>query len=238
MAYNEIANGIEGLRKGDYAMQKKKRIIRLLFGSCLFATALLCGGCGGASAVAIEDLRAVPEETVADASAAEEGAGAAQDGGDAFAAEPETIFVQVNGAVISPGVYPMEEGGRVFEAIEKAGGLTEEAAAEALNQAAVVSDGQVITVYTYQEWEERRSLDTALSGEDMQGQDTMEDGRVNINTADLDTLCTIPGIGRTRAEHIISYRSENGPFECIEDIKKVSGIKEGLFDQIKDMIKV
>lgn len=219
-------------------MQKKKKSIRISICSCLFATALLCGGCANDTAVVIETADGAKQEELRDTgmqTASQENPGIVESDEKTSVQEAETIYVQVNGAVNAPGVYPVEEGSRVFEVIEKAGGMTAEAAAEALNQAAVLSDGQVITVYTYQEWEEiRASGDTAVDG-DMHSQD---DGRVNINTADLNTLCTIPGIGATRAEHIISYRNENGPFDSVEDIKKVSGIKDGLFEQIKDLIKV
>lgn len=217
-------------------MQKKS--IKMSICSCLFAAALLCGGCANDTAVVIEPADGAQQEELQDTgiqTASQENPGTVESEEETAVQEAETIYVQVNGAVNAPGVYPVEEGSRVFEVIEKAGGMTNEAAAEALNQAAVLSDGQVITVYTYQEWEESRASGDTAVDRDIYSQD---DGRVNINTADLNTLCTIPGIGATRAEHIISYRNENGPFGSVEDIKKVSGIKDGLFDQIKDLIKV
>ena len=194
-------------------MQKKKKSIRISICSCLFATALLCGGCANDTAVVIETADGAKQEELRDTgmqTASQENPGIVESDEKTSVQEAETIYGYLTS--FTDAIY-----------------------AEALNQAAVLSDGQVITVYTYQEWEEiRASGDTAVDG-DMHSQD---DGRVNINTADLNTLCTIPGIGATRAEHIISYRNENGPFDSVEDIKKVSGIKDGLFEQIKDLIKV
>nr|MBQ8251902.1 helix-hairpin-helix domain-containing protein [Lachnospiraceae bacterium] len=152
----------------------------------------------------------------------------------------DTIYVQVTGAVRAPGVYELPAGSRVFEAVQKAGGMTDDAAGESVNQAVEVSDGDMIVLYTRQEWEQRSTQQTGGAGGDsgsIQGQQ-QADGRVDINTADVTQLCTIPGIGETRARSIITYREQNGAFEAVEDIMKVSGIKDGLFQKIKDKIKV
>lgn len=225
-------------------MQKKKKIIKIVMFGCLFATALLCGGCRRASSAEFKlqdgielDVSESDEEQQASEDLQEDTSAPRGALEEEEQRENAFIYVQINGAVRAPGVYRMEEGDRVFAAIEKAGGMTEDAAAQAINQASVISDGQVITVYTYQEWEQLASQQGAQDA-GLPAQNVEEDGRVNINTADLDTLCTIPGIGRTRAESIISYRDANGPFGSIEDIKNVSGIKDGLFEKIKDRIKV
>lgn len=232
-------------------MQKQKRIIRMRILGCLFATAFLCVGCAGQKGTSLDMLQ---EETDSAGEAllviqgTQDEASRQQETGQESAQEARTIpsdadveqiYVQVNGAVEKPGVYQMEAGGRIFQAIELAGGMTQEAAPQSLNQAAVAADGQVITVYTYQEWEEIQNSAGKLP-EDILTQNAadIQDDRVNINTADLDTLCGIPGIGQTRARDIITYREQNGAFERIEDIQKVSGIKEGLFNRIKDKIKV
>lgn len=235
-------------------MQKQKRTIRMRILGCLFATAFLCIGCAGQKEASLDMLQEETDsakEELPVIQGTQDEASRQQETGQEPAqevrtippdADAEQIYVQVNGAVEKPGVYQMEAGGRIFQAIELAGGMTQEAAPQSLNQAAVAADGQVITVYTYQEWEEiQNSAGTLPEGAltqtaaDMQG---IQDDRVNINTADLDTLCGIPGIGQTRARDIISYREQNGAFERIEDIQKVSGIKEGLFNRIKDKIKV
>lgn len=208
-------------------MQKQKRTIKTRILGCLFVTAFLCIGCAGQKEASLDMLQETGQES------AQEVRTIPPD------ADVEQIYVQVNGAVEKPGVYQMEAGGRIFQAIELAGGMTQEAAPQSLNQAAVAADGQVITVYTYQEWEEIQNSAEPLPEDALtQTAADMQDDRVNINTADLDTLCGIPGIGQTRARDIISYREQNGAFERIEDIQKVSGIKEGLFNRIKDKIKV
>ena len=113
--------------------------------------------------------------------------------------------------------------------------MTDEAATESLNQAQEVTDGQMIVLYTHAEWEKLQESG-ALPEEALATEDA--DGRVNINTAGVEELCTISGIGKSRAESIVTYREQNGAFGSIEDIMKVSGIKDGLFQKIKDKIKV
>ena len=143
-------------------------------------------------------------------------------------AEQQTlIYVQVSGAVVCPGVYELPEGSRIFTAIEQAGGLTEEADVRLLNQAEPISDGQMIYIYAM--------------GEDPPAQETtdiQEDGKVNLNTATAEQLMTLPGIGQSKADLIISYREKQGAFKKIEDIMNIEGIKEGVFSKIKDHIKV
>lgn len=138
----------------------------------------------------------------------------------------QMIYVQVSGAVALPGVYELAEGSRVFEAVELAGGMTEEADAGQMNQAQTVSDGQMIYV--------------PHQGETTEGAVGMqqEDGRVNLNTATAQQLMTLPGIGQAKAESIIAWREENGGFTQVEDLMKIEGIKEGVFSKIRDNIKV
>ena len=119
----------------------------------------------------------------------------------------------------------MNQGDRVYQAIEKAGGFREDAEASAINQAAVLEDGQQITILS-------------TSQQQMQEEKAAEEGLVNINTADADALCTLPGIGEAKAKSIIAYREKNGPFKSTEELTKVSGIKEGVFDKVSDLICV
>ena len=143
--------------------------------------------------------------------------------------EPQTcIYVQVCGAVHNPGVYSLTEGSRVFEAIELAGGLKEDADLKAINQAQILTDGQMVYVYAIGE----------AHVQEAQGAESFTDGKVNINTASVQQLMTLPGIGESKARQIIDFREENGGFERIEDIMNISGIKEGVFSKIKDFIKV
>lgn len=162
------------------------------------------------------------------------------------------IYVDVCGAVANPGVFQLVAGSRVFQAIEAAGGYLPEAALTCVNRAGVLTDGQQLYILTQEEME-RQGLDPAemsgasdgqMNGSAGTGQNTgmnaqvQQDNRININTADEAQLTTLTGIGATRAQAIIAYREENGPFAAIEDIMNVQGIKEGTFAKIKDEIVV
>jgi len=162
------------------------------------------------------------------------------------------IYVDVCGAVANPGVFQLAAGSRVFQAIEAAGGYLPEAALTRVNRAGVLTDGQQLYILTQEEME-RQGLDPAemsgasdgqMNGSAGTGQNTgmtaqvQQDNRININTADEAQLTTLTGIGATRAQAIIAYREENGPFAAIEDIMNVQGIKEGTFAKIKDEIVV
>lgn len=162
------------------------------------------------------------------------------------------IYVDVCGAVANPGVFQLAAGSRVFQAIEAAGGYLPEAALTCVNRAGVLTDGQQLYIITQEEME-RQGLDPAemagasdgqMNGSAGTGQNTgmtaqvQQDNRININTADEAQLTTLTGIGATRAQAIIAYREENGPFAAIEDIMNVQGIKEGTFAKIKDEIVV
>lgn len=150
--------------------------------------------------------------------------------------KPQDIYVDVCGAVKKPGVYRLKAGARIYEAIEKAGGFSEEAQPRSVNQAQPVSDGEQITVLTKEEAKEGTSArESAGSG---QNPAQAADGRVNINTADETQLQTLSGIGQARARAIIEYREKNGDFSAIEEIMEVEGIKEGIFEKIKDEIVV
>ena len=157
--------------------------------------------------------------------------------------QPEMIYVDVCGAVANPGVFQLAAGSRVFQAIEAAGGYLPEAALTCVNRAGVLTDGQQLYILTQEEME-RQGLDPAEMSGASDGQMTgmtaqvQQDNRININTADEAQLTTLTGIGATRAQAIIAYREENGPFAAIEDIMNVQGIKEGTFAKIKDEIVV
>ncbi len=135
----------------------------------------------------------------------------------------DTIFVYVCGAVNKEGVYELPNGSRVYEVIEMAEGFREDAATTEINQAEVLADAMKIYIPTIEELLERKSTSK---------------GKVNINQASEEELMTLPGVGKSKAESIIRYREENGRFQKIEDIMEISGIKEGLFEQIKDLIQV
>lgn len=145
------------------------------------------------------------------------------------------IYVHICGAVAKPGVYELDADSRVYEGIEAAGGFTENACTDYVNQAELLQDGQKITIPTLEEAEQAKAEGTfPKAGTSSE----RADGRVNINTATESELCAINGIGEGRAAAIVKYRQENGNFASIEDIMKVSGIKEGTYEKIKDMITV
>lgn len=139
------------------------------------------------------------------------------------------IFVQVAGAVVKPGVYELPNGSRVFAAIDAAGGLLDTADDSDVNQASVLEDGQKVYVYTYSE---REAIESAEAEKDE------SDGLVSINRASASELTNLPGIGQAKANQIIAYREANGDFTSIEDIKKVSGIGDGIYNQINSLIKL
>lgn len=173
-------------------------------------------------------------------------------------AQPE-IYVHICGAVKKPGVYALEAGSRVYQGIEAAGGFAEDACEDFINQAGVLADGQRLVVPTAEEaeavkaddlyreiWQTEMRKDAGGSGMTVGEGSTAESAGsagssgalVNINTASESELSSIPGIGAGKAAAIVKYRQENGVFASIEDIMKVSGIKQGTFEKIKDKITV
>ena len=151
--------------------------------------------------------------------------------------EPGSIFVYVCGQVAAPGVYELPGDARVYQAIEMAGGTLEGASPESLNLAQQAEDGQKIYVPTEEEAQTGAALQDTMGG----AQDTASDqeaGKVNLNTAGLEELMTLTGIGQTRAEAILAYREEEGDFRSPEDIMNVEGIKEGIYEKLKDEITV
>lgn len=144
------------------------------------------------------------------------------------------IYVHLCGAIMESKVYQVNEGTRLVELIELAGGLSSEAAGDYINQASVVEDGQRIYIPTKKEIEENEEF--ALFQEE--NSPTKSTGLVNLNKADAEELMSLPGIGQAKASSIIEYRNKNGKFTIIEDLMKVSGIKEGLYSQLADRITV
>ena len=140
---------------------------------------------------------------------------------------PKMITVYVCGEVQNPDVYELPQTARIYDAIEAAGGMKETAAKDALNLAEPLVDGQQIKVFSKEE------VATEATGEK-----NAADAKVNLNTAGKEELMTLPGIGESKAESIISYRESSGGFKSIEDIMLIEGIKEGVFKKIRDKIKI
>jgi competence protein ComEA len=160
------------------------------------------------------------------------------------------IAVHVIGAVPRPGLYEFSEGARIQDAIDAAGGLLSTANADAVNLAALLTDGQQLNI-PYKSGSEPAddasslelpgSPDTNDSSSDNGGASSgapSNNELININTATLEELDTLPGIGPALAQRIIDYRTENGPFSTIEEIMDVSGIGPSTFENIKDLITI
>lgn len=158
--------------------------------------------------------------------------------------EKKYIVIHVCGAVFTPGVYELEADSRVMDAVAAAGGFLPEADTEYVNLATVLVDGNKVRIPTKDETTQMSEDKSGSSDNGVtiaQGQENTEQSTcpvVNINTADKELLCTLPGIGETRAESILTFRTENGAFSKIEDIMQVSGIKENCFQKIKNYITV
>lgn len=234
MMKNNDREIIYHFNRRKYRNHKRKRSRVLKTGICLFCLFLgsLTAGCSGEKtlwessqtveeeetemSVAGERMALLPEETEAAAS----------------------VFVDVGGAVVHPGVYELSKGARIYEAVTAAGGLAPDAATRDLNLAAFVTDGQKIWVSTKEEEAilpvEQSNVQTA----DGAVQGGSASGLLDLNRATKEELMTLPGIGEAKAEAILSYRENNGPFAETADIMKISGIKNAVFDQIKDRVTV
>ena len=171
---------------------------------------------------------------------------------DASSEEEKTLVVHICGAVSAPGVYELPAGSRIIDAVEAGGGFLPEAEEACCNLAEEIVDGCQIYIMTKSEscadgqTEKKAGIQTSPDS-DMQTTDrnvrsnsapALENGLVNLNTADIAALMTLPGIGESRAKAIISYREQHGAFAQIEDIMKISGIKQAAFSKIKDKITV
>ncbi len=149
---------------------------------------------------------------------------------------PSSITVYVAGAVNQPGVYTLPRLSRVNDAILAAGGFLPSANQTAINLAASLEDGAEILVLSTTDTQ--AATEQAMNGKKASQPTQAANYPININTASLSLLEELPGIGSTKAEAIITYRQEHGPFAKIEDITKVPGIGSGLFSQMKDLITV
>ncbi len=168
----------------------------------ILAAALVSAGCSDKDGESLEEL-----SVSAESETEEEGAVPQEE------QEPaETVYVYVCGAVNAPGVYELKKDARVFEAITLAGGMTAEAAPEAVSQARTVADGEQIYVPTVRE--------------------------VQMQGSGVEELMTLTGIGEAKAQSILDYREEHGKFGSIEDLMLIEGIKEGVFNKIKEDITI
>ncbi len=148
---------------------------------------------------------------------------------------PAEYAVYICGAVKHPGVYRFTEVARVCDVVEAAGGFTQNAAEASVNQARYIADGEQIEILSRKQWKKSQGQGIASSDHPTDGQD---DGKININTATETELMALSGVGPSKAKAIIEYRTQNGTFASVENIMQVPGIKEGVYDQIKDSITV
>lgn len=153
------------------------------------------------------------------------------------------IMVDIKGAIVNPGVYELEKGMRIIDLIEKGGGLREDADTSTINLSKVLEDQMVIQIYTKSLVEELKKKGEVVPIEKEcicpaivnDACDSKENSKISLSTATKEELMTISGIGETKADDIIKYREETG-FSSIEDLKKISGIGEALFERIKDKL--
>ncbi|KMJ60545.1 hypothetical protein AB685_05060 [Bacillus sp. LL01] len=146
------------------------------------------------------------------------------------------LLIDIKGAVLHPGVYRMKSGERIIDAVEQAGGFLEDADTRKVNLAALLTDEMVILVPREgEDLEEAVILQSENNGNDPTAH---KEGKVNINTASLEELTTLTGVGPAKAKAIIDYRTEHGMFKQVEDIVNVTGIGEKSFEKIRDEITV
>ena len=208
-------------------MQKKQRFKKIGIFIVIVGIVFLCTvGCAEEQK---DDLKSLSLEKIESSSEQDESQDEKLDDID----DAGTIYVYVCGAVHAPGVYELEGGSRIYEAIVCAGGLRDDADDNFVNQAQTLSDGEQVYIPTEGEVaQEHLVLETEKTA------NTTVDDRIDINTATKEELMTLSGIGESRAESILAYRQVHGAFQNIEELMNVEGIKEGIFQKIKDSITV
>lgn len=217
----------------------KKKLINKKLGKVLVGVLSYCmflSGCKSASQDEISwelEGKSIEVELASEESVAQSGEtnGTLEEMTDS---QVDMIYVYICGAVTEPGVYQIAEGSRLFELIDESGGMLETADVTSQNLAREVQDGEQIQILTKEEVKERSEMDGVMTT----GNIGKQQGLININTATVQELTTLTGIGESRALAIIAYREENGLFQSIDGIKKVAGIKEGLFEKIKNQITI
>lgn len=148
------------------------------------------------------------------------------------------MYVELKGQVKKPGVYPIINHMRLGELIKEAGGLTAQADQRVINQAMILKDQQSVYVPKIGEIEAPLTVEMFQGGESRELHTDAGKGKVNLNESDTSQLETLPGIGKAKAEAIISYRQENGLFKTIEELEKVSGFGQKTVERLKDLITV
>lgn len=199
--------------KGEEIVQKKYMKLAIILIAFLLAGTLYC--------LSTSDKEAAEWESMGETEQS------AEETKETIMQTEKMIYVHICGEVNQPGVYSVPEGFRVYELLEMAGGATSQGAPDAMNLADIIKDGERIVIPSMEE--------AALMAVSESGEST---GLVNLNTASINQLMTLPGIGESKAKDIVRYREENGGFQSIEDIMKISGIKEAVFQKIRSLITV
>ena len=214
-----------------------KKIIKVLCFSCF---CLLAAACGERENVYFQTETSVAGTQQNDDVAATEIMAENNADDTQTAGSDKKRFVYICGAVNVPGVYEVEQNARLYEVVEAAGGLREDAAEESVNQARQIEDGEMIRILTQEEAAQAGDEEAGEGAENDVKAETANDsdGRIDLNLATVAELMTLPGIGQAKADSIVRYREKNGAFSSIEEIKQVEGIKEGVYNRIKDNIKV
>jgi len=143
--------------------------------------------------------------------------------------EDKSIVVHVTGQVANKGIVTLEEGSRVIDAVQAAGGSSEEADLDKINLARIVADGEKIYV---------PAVGEEVDNQMLQEYGLARDGKININTAGISELENLQGIGPVLAQRIVEYRQEKGVFKTPEEIMKVSGIGPKIYEGLKDSIAI
>lgn len=201
----------------------KKFIMILYMIAGLFMFGLL-GGCGAKNIPSLEAAIEQNRENSIIGSAAVSQTGETEETTFEYVSE---VYVYVCGAVHNPGVYLLARESRIVAAVEAAGGFLENAAREAVNLAAPITDGMQIVIPDQEQFSSTKAYEQK-----------MQEGKVNLNTAHIQELCALSGIGEAKAEAILAYRDEIGGFSSIEQLKNVAGIGDSLFERIKSSIYI
>lgn len=211
---------------------RQKRKLYFIAAAVTAAAMYLFSGCGDSQEEALEEISLSDETADAGADTPAQSGETAGETEEKGSAGTDRICVYVCGAVCSPGVYELDPDARVYEAVERAGGMTAEAAPESVNQARPLADGEQIRILTREEAEQQGTE------ADRSAEDAGADRKVNINTAGKEELMTLNGIGEAKAQSILDYREANGGFGSTEELMEIEGIKEGVFNKIKDDITI
>ena len=237
----------------DFQGWKQRAVVPLF----LMVVMMAAAACGREEVLTLRSSPSSSEDMTAECT--EEASGdSGQQGCDDDAAErtgaAEPLYVYVCGAVECPGVYSFEEGARVVDAIEAAGGLSADADGACVNQARKLSDQDQLYIRTLEEKEQNTQKEELsstgsspagsasgngyglLRAEGSAGAENAADARININTASQKELTSLPGIGDTKAAAILADRTENGFYAAPEDLKRVSGIGDATFEKLRDRI--